>query len=1005
MHLSDMHFVSGENYTRDNINGIVSALNSSIANIAHVLIIVSGDLSYSGKESEYKSVKKFFGDLKKCIIERYGIQDVRYVMVPGNHDVDYNIGVGDRGRDGLDQIQLENNYDNEIKNELAKMEQFFYLAGRYYCFINKNILHKKTITYDSVKIMLNLVNTAAFSSNDEDQGYHFIRHTDIERLAEQDDCDFVISVMHHPHHWFSWRCKKELESALYTRSDMVFVGHEHYESSMKVESENSSVNIFAGGELCNKGNWDNSEFSVAILDSESREYISRKYVWNKAKSLYREADKDRMILSENRYNCLGLTIKPEFEKELVEDKFLISTNIMSYFVFPLLEEECITDDCGRLPKNVDTMESFIETLNIDKKIIISGTNDSGKSILARAIYRELLKDRITLFLRGADIGRNFERTIKSAFEDAYSSDSSMYELFQQTNKDKLAVVIDDVDSIDVNTHDAFLNYVGDRFGLIVETCLMDIDIDMRSRLKKRSAVWDFSVYRIAPFYANKRKELVTNVVRQVTNLEDGAQNHIINMLCDVLSKQKYLYGWNPEFIVQFAKYYCNNIGEAAQNDGSVFSKVFEANLTQLIKPYIHNITVDKVFMILDKVAYGIYVQKCYPFKMADIDKWIDEYNNDYDSQIDSRTFVNMLLDARVLKQIDDKYYFYDRNYLSYFTAREIKRKCLEDDDYSQFEHVMNYCYSGVNTDILLFITYIVDNRTFIGRVMEKAQSVIQEWEEFDLNNIDIPFLIAPVEQIVKPYEEGDREKAEEKQIEQEKREVQSMVVANDETIFLGEKEELDYVQMVIRSISLMVIISRTLPSFEHLMKKEDKEECVRLIYSMPLRIFETIAKEINDVSSELIQDIKYIYETEFRNEKPNVPRFEDQEALYVLKWEATSLLLDLINAAVGSATRDNTNAFIDRFPYSENTSYRIEHLLGLARRDSVAKFSSEAVGIYSSNKEYLTKTIVQRITRNYIVNSRKIKLSEIQSLNAKIFKQSIPQQRITIERGRNKRKE
>ena len=317
---------------------------------------------------------------------------------------------------------------------------------------------------------------------------------------------------------------------------------------------------------------------------------------------------------------------------------------------------------------------------------------------------------------------------------------------------------------------------------------------------------------------------------------------------------------------------------------------------------------------------------------------------------------------------------------------------------------MNYCYSGVNADILLFITYIVDNRTFIGRVMEKARNVIQEWKEFDLNDIDIPFLIAPVEQIVKPYEEGDREKAEEDQIEQEKREVQSMVVANDETIFMGEKEELDYVQKVIRSISLMVIISRTLPSFEHLMKKEDKEECVKLIYSMPLRIFETIAKEINDVSSELIHDIKNLYVAEFRKDKPNVPKFEDREALYVLKWEATSLLLDLMNAAVGSATRDNTNMFIDRFPYVENTTYRIEHLLGLARRDNVAQFSSEAVGIYSSNKEYLTQTIVQRITRNFIVNSRNIKLPEIQSLNAKVFKQSITQQRLTVERGRNKKK-
>ena len=79
--------------------------------------------------------------------------------------MDYEIGVGDRHRDGLEILQLENNYDNEIKSELLKMEQFFLLAGQYNCFGNRNLLHKKTITYDGFKIMINLVNTAILRQN------------------------------------------------------------------------------------------------------------------------------------------------------------------------------------------------------------------------------------------------------------------------------------------------------------------------------------------------------------------------------------------------------------------------------------------------------------------------------------------------------------------------------------------------------------------------------------------------------------------------------------------------------------------------------------------------------------------------------------------------------------------------------------------------------------------------------------------------------------------------
>ena len=49
--------------------------------------------------------------------------------------------------------------------------------------------------------------------------------------------------------------------------------------------------------------------------------------------------------------------------------------------------------------------------------------------------------------------------------------------------------------------------------------------------------------------------------------------------------------------------------------------------------------------------------------------------------------------------------------------------------------------------------------------------------------------------------------------------------------------------------------------------------------------------------------------------------------------------------------------------------------------------------------------MVKRITRSYLVNSKKIKTSEIQSLNARILKQTLPQSRIIIERERNKKQE
>lgn len=1002
LHLSDMHFGKKNNYTQDNINAIVNSLHESMRGIDHILVIVSGDLAFSGQKGECMQVGRFLHALKAAITQRYHTSDIRVAMVPGNHDVDYR--KGDLGRKGLEALEEDGSYEKAISNELEKQTQFFVLSKINSCFSIPGLLEQKTITYGDKTVQLNLINTAAFSSLEEDQGFHFLTDADINKLSKQHNSDFVISVMHHPHHWYSFRCKKQLEEALYSRSDLIFVGHEHYESSMKIEHANASVNIFAAGKLGNRGDWTDSEFHVAVLNLETRAYTTMKYHWNGAAKIYEQIDKKEIPLSRDRYNQLGLIVRPEFSKVLEEDKYLISRSVRDYFVFPLLIEEQISDDSGRIPREIDTLESLMNTMGSQEKIVISGGSDSGKSVLAREIYAELASRKVALFVKGGDVGSNPERTIREAFEDAYSTEKASFEAFKQTRPEDLAIVIDDVDAIEPSREDPFISYVSDHFGIIVETCQTEIDIDMKSRLKKRATTREFTFYRIAPFYSNKRKQLVTNIVHRISKADQEAQDHIIALLCDVLTKQKYLYSWNPEFIVQFVKYYCNNIGEAMQNDGSVFSKVFEANLTQLIKPYARRITVDKVMMVLDKIAYGIYVEKNYPISLADTDKLVQDYNSVYGSKIDTVEFLTLLIDAKIMKKTEEGYLFYDRNYLAYFTAREIKRRCLEDGDFSQFNHVMEYSYSGLNADILLFVTYITDNLNIIRMVMEQGIKSVSEWEEFNLREIDIPFLVNPVEQVVKPFEEGDREKAEDERIRQEKAEVQSLTIANDATIFYGEQDELNFVQKIIRSISLMIILARTLPSFEHMMKKEDKERCVDMLYRMPLKIFEAWAKIIDEESSGLISDIKEFHENEFRKEKPTIPPLEDKDALYILKWEATSLLLDLMYVAMNNATRSNTNDFIDGFDYKLLPTYGVEHLIGLARRDNVSAFSSEAERIFGEEKQPMTKTMVQRVARNFMVNSKRIKQPETQRLNSKLFDEQLHQDRILIEQQRNKGK-
>ena len=91
LHLSDMHFSKKNSYQPVNIDAIVAALQQSVFEVQHIIILVSGDLAYSGKKSECFQVLHFFNSIKAAIKSRYGILDIKICIVPGNHDMNFAV--------------------------------------------------------------------------------------------------------------------------------------------------------------------------------------------------------------------------------------------------------------------------------------------------------------------------------------------------------------------------------------------------------------------------------------------------------------------------------------------------------------------------------------------------------------------------------------------------------------------------------------------------------------------------------------------------------------------------------------------------------------------------------------------------------------------------------------------------------------------------------------------------------------------------------------------------
>lgn len=986
LHISDLHMNKKTDISTFHIQKIVDSLEVA-RDFEHIIIVISGDVAYSGQLQQYKYARYMFGNLIKQLYGKFKLMSkINVLVVPGNHDVD--LSSGDLGHENIQKLFRDRQMENQITSECKKQEYFMSFARGNYCFNNKDkqpLYYRRMIEFDGFTIEANLLNSAIFSTLDEDKGLHYLPQHIINEASEPSGADFVISVMHHSHHWFNEENKAQLDQIFLSKSSLLFLGHEHNLGNQDVSSSNTStVKILAGGMLCNKGDWTKSEYFASVLDTKDLNYTLFSFKWNAQEMLY----------SHNLIYEDILTSKPSREKRLVpteeylkglfqDDKRSITKNFSDYFVFPRIQSEEKNEHITSI--EIINQDEFMTEFEKKKKLFIAGYENSGKTVLLKQLFKKISENKIALFCDIDSIrSGKFERDIRRIFEDIYGDNQYDYIRFQQMSKQDKVIIIDNTDRVDAKGLEYILKEAENNFEYIICGTKNVTELDILERAKKLIVEeGSYIRYRIMPFFADKRHELISKIVK-IKILEDNEeQTKITNILDDSLKKQRSLFNLNPDFIIQYTEYYCNNVMDAIQNDGEVFSKVFEANIVNSIKQHAKRIKVDKLFVIIDKVAYYIHSNKAYPLKQGDLINIINQYNEKYGENINVLEFIQITMDAKILTLCGNgsEYKFCNKNYLAYFIAREIKRRYHEDGDNKDLINILNYSCFGINADILLFLTYITDNLNMLRFILDTTKNCTEAWIEFDLNKGNIPYLtnIKPLD-IAAPT--ADEKKKEQKcEIEEEKH-INNKNSLDAMDIYDYSEDDIEKkINQLCRAFSLLNIISRCLPSFEHMMPKEDKERFVDMIYRLPNQIFYLWANEVESNKEELIEFIKELQERDYSRDK----KYTDEDIMFLLQVDSMSLFLDILNTAAINSTKENTERYLNSFDYKPNITHSLQHLMTLERREKVNDFIEEVERIFGISKNNMSKTMIKRITRHLMIYSRKIGTREIQKLESKYF--------------------
>ena len=993
LHLSDMHFVSEDSYTKQDCEAIAGAVGAIIVSpISMIFLVLSGDIAFSGRVQEYCEAERFIEELKTAIRQKVTIEKegIKVLFVPGNHDRQYP---EDRPNREFYESVLSRKKGEEFKTcidrEFSMQKNFFEFSEREECkYIESDqFLQRKVIEHQGFSFEFNLLNTAPMSLLDmDDRGLHYFPDDVLDRLKKPTGADFVITVMHHSTQNFNDSMRARLEDIIYTKSSIIFSGHDHFHLSQRIShNDNQDVALFCGSALSNKGDWQNSEFFICTFDTDSFQCDRYKcYLKQSNETKFYEIYSEQNIVLPKKPSCgIPGKLQQNFVDGILNDaQYGISKSVLDYFVFPRLRKEIVSPD--ELETEISSFGDFIKELEKKNKIGIIGDSGSGKTTLLKKIFEYYNKRKIVLLCSMDQIETgNRARVIKNLFEDIYGDDPIEYQKFQRLNKTEKILLVDDIHLIKQNHLGKFIAGVDSEFGYFVYTSSTNVELNIEERIKMTVDKEQFTQYRLLKVYEDKRKELVSRVVK--LKLQDDLEcEKYVEAITTSLKKQRRYLSLTPNTILQYVTYYFQNRATGVQPDGNIFGKVFEASITSSIQRYIlGTLSVDKIYIILDKIAYYIHSNRKYPISHVELAAVIQQYNDEYGDDVNIHIFIDICIKAKVLLACgnQNEYKFLNNNYLAYFVAREIRRMGVEN-DYSPLEDVLKYACFGINSSILMFISYLTDSLYPLHLILEEAVLSVKDWKEFSFDNQDIKYLQPSKTFEVSIPTKQEIDKDQEKALEKDRNEVDSNKIDTIDIYDYSEEELSKLTNRLARSLSLLIAVSRCFLNFEHMMKKEDKERFVKQIYELPNRIFYAWAKDIELHKEDLIQFIVDFQTNEFGRQD-----YKEEDALRVLQWESMSLLLELYYSAVLNAYKPDSYLHLVNAKYvdwGKADTYKIERILAHELADKIDLFISECEKVYDG-KISVKNTMVKRIVRHLMMTSKKISKEQLNRAKSVFF--------------------
>lgn len=976
VHLSDIHLRENQNNPSvAKFAFIAPALQNEEPDIQHVIVVVSGDIAYSGKSSEYTIAKACLDTLTENIKQRFSVDAVRCIFVPGNHDCDFSLSNKIRSLT-IDAVRAGDVPDADMIEWCCKPQSEFVNFRDQFPNAkpdeSTSLLHwKYRIAGANRSIEFRCYNTAWMSVLKEVQGTLQVPDVVCECKTGESSSDYVVSVFHHPYNWMPSATFRKFKSLVEESSDLVMTGHEHEPDHYQKYSfkSNETNDYLEGAVFQENGRVDRAGFHAVFVDLNIQMQRIISYNWDKDRFVSEPLDGRWVPYKRgSRGGYRDFDLADEFNDWLEDPGASYQhpakpvLKLSDIYVFPNLKPFEITKSNDLTYGSIVEGRDLLKTLGAKRKILLFGRQQAGKTTLAKVLFSDLYDKNLTpVYISGNDLKKahldvkSFEKLVELNFSKQYKNPN--LPAFQQVDKEKSILIIDDFDHASVNAAGRLklLQVASKRYGWLVVFAddILKLE-EFAIRQEGGDIMTEFDQFEIMQFGHLLRSKLITKWY-SLGSEYDADQVDLVRRINRAEQIVSTMLGKNylphlPVFILTLIQ--ANESVTQPNSSAGTYGSLYEVIITQSLASKVSKIGLDTKMAYLCEIAHWMHDKGEKRITDEDWEYFHKVYCGKYKINPSIDVLKDELASSGIFDYRDEAYGFRHSAVYYYFVARYFRDNLSSNIVRKAVAGLLSKLYKEEHASIWLFLTHLSKDPFLLDTILEHAKRIYADLPAARFED-DVLFLQGMVDTAEKVVL---KDKAWYESKDERLRSLDSAPALSDaiEEIDVGEEETNETLKLLAQmnlALRTLEVLGQLVKNFPGSLKGDDKLSLIKECYSLGLRVVSLL---FNLFQRDVEGFVDFVYDRLIEKHKEINDREELKKKVrnftFWMVENATFGMVKRISKAVGHSQlsavyneikqEDDSNAFalIDIAIRLENMGFPESRLKDLAKR-----FGSPAV--------------------------------------------------------------